>query len=44
VNFGPGEGGEGHKSNESLPADQLADSGRIQLRMVERLLGLSRPA
>ena len=44
VNFGPGEGSEGHKSNESLPADQLADSGRIQLRMVEHLLGLSRPA
>jgi len=44
VNFGPGEGSEGHKSNESLPADQLADSARIQLRMVERLLGLSRSA
>jgi acetylornithine deacetylase/succinyl-diaminopimelate desuccinylase family protein len=44
VNFGPGEGSEGHKSNESLPADQLADSGRIQLRMVEKLLGLKRPA
>ena len=44
VNFGPGEGSEGHKSNESLPADQLADSGRIQLRMVENLLGLNRPA
>lgn len=44
VNFGPGKGSEGHKSNESLPADQLADSGRIQLRMVECLLGLSRPA
>jgi acetylornithine deacetylase/succinyl-diaminopimelate desuccinylase family protein len=44
VNFGPGEGSEGHKSNESLPADQLADSGRIQLQMVETLLGLKRPA
>jgi len=44
VNFGPGEGSEGHKSNESLPADQLAVSARIQLRMVENLLGLSRPA
>jgi succinyl-diaminopimelate desuccinylase len=44
VNFGPGEGNEGHKSNESLPADQLSDSGRIQLRMIERLLGLNRPA
>jgi acetylornithine deacetylase/succinyl-diaminopimelate desuccinylase family protein len=44
VNFGPGEGSEGHKSNESLPADQLADSARIQLRMVENLLGLQRPA
>jgi acetylornithine deacetylase/succinyl-diaminopimelate desuccinylase-like protein len=44
VNFGPGEGGEGHKSNESLPAEQLADSGRIQLRMVENLLGLQRHA
>jgi len=44
VNFGPGEGSEGHKSNESLPADQLAVSARIQLRMVENLLGLNRPA
>jgi succinyl-diaminopimelate desuccinylase len=44
VNFGPGEGSEGHKSNESLPADQLAASARIQLRMVENLLGLNRPA
>lgn len=44
VNFGPGEGSEGHKSNESLPADQLADSARIQLRMVENLLGLNRSA
>jgi acetylornithine deacetylase/succinyl-diaminopimelate desuccinylase family protein len=43
VDFGPGEGSEGHKSNESLPADQLAASGRIQLRMVENLLGLKRP-
>ena len=44
VNFGPGEGHEGHKSNESLPADQLAESGLIQLRMVENLLGLKRRA
>jgi acetylornithine deacetylase/succinyl-diaminopimelate desuccinylase-like protein len=44
VNFGPGEGSEGHKSNESLPADQLAASARIQLCMVENLLGLNRPA
>ncbi len=40
VDFGPGEGNEGHKPNESLPADQLAESARIQLRMVENLLGL----
>jgi acetylornithine deacetylase/succinyl-diaminopimelate desuccinylase family protein len=42
VDFGPGEGKEGHKNNESVPADQLAESGRIQLRMVENLLGLKR--
>ena len=44
VNFGPGEGSQGHKSNESVPADQLADSARIQLQMVANLLGLTRPA
>jgi acetylornithine deacetylase/succinyl-diaminopimelate desuccinylase-like protein len=44
VDFGPGEGSEGHKCDESVPAGQLAESGRIQLRMVERLLGLRRPA
>jgi acetylornithine deacetylase/succinyl-diaminopimelate desuccinylase family protein len=40
VNFGPGEGNEGHKNNESLPVDQLAESALIQLRMVENILGL----
>lgn len=44
VNFGPGEGDQGHMSNESLPTQQLAESARIQLRMVENLLGLRRPA
>lgn len=43
VNFGPGEGHEGHKSNESVPADQLVESAVIQLRLVENLLGLTRP-
>jgi acetylornithine deacetylase/succinyl-diaminopimelate desuccinylase family protein len=44
VDFGPGEGSEGHKANESLPADQLAESALIQLRMVENVVGLTRPA
>ena len=44
VDFGPGEGNEGHKPNESLPADQLTESALIQLRMVETLLGLHRAA
>jgi len=44
VNFGPGEGNEGHKNDESLPADQLAESARIQLHLVENILGLARPA
>jgi succinyl-diaminopimelate desuccinylase len=43
VNFGPGEGNEGHKDNESLPADQLAESAVIQLHMVENILGLKQP-
>ncbi len=44
VDFGPGEGSEGHKANESLPADQLAESALIQIRMVDNLLGLGRSA
>jgi acetylornithine deacetylase/succinyl-diaminopimelate desuccinylase family protein len=40
VDFGPGEGSEGHKANESLPMDQLVDAARIQFRLVEGLLGL----
>lgn len=40
VNFGPGEGNEGHKANESLPVDQLVESAVIQKAMVKELLGL----
>lgn len=40
VNFGPGEGNEGHKANESLPVDQLVQSALIQKAMVMELLGL----
>jgi succinyl-diaminopimelate desuccinylase len=43
VNFGPGEGHEGHKNNESLPVDQLTESALIQLCMIENLLGLNQP-
>lgn len=40
VNFGPGEGNEGHKANESVPVDQLVESAFIQKAMVNELLGL----
>lgn len=40
VNFGPGEGNEGHKANESLPVGQLVESAVIQKAMVAELLGL----
>lgn len=39
VNFGPGEGNEGHKNNESLPIDQLVSSALIQLDLVNRITG-----
>lgn len=39
VNFGPGEGNEGHKSNESTPLDQLLDSALIYRDVAIRLLG-----
>lgn len=44
VNFGPGEGNEGHKTNESVPVDQLMESALIQEAMARALLGLKRPS
>lgn len=40
INFGPGSGAQGHAANESVPIDQMAAAARIQLGVVQRLLGL----
>ncbi|HEY6640942.1 ArgE/DapE family deacylase [Povalibacter sp.] len=39
VNFGPGEGSEGHASNESVSIDSLRSSAMILERMVGALMG-----
>ena len=43
VNFGPGEGSEGHASNESVTLASLRDSARILERMVDALVGFASP-
>jgi tripartite-type tricarboxylate transporter receptor subunit TctC/acetylornithine deacetylase/succinyl-diaminopimelate desuccinylase-like protein len=40
VDFGPGEGSQGHAPNESVPIGQLVDAALIQLDVVRRVLGL----
>jgi len=40
IDFGPGEGHEGHAPNESTPIPQLEQAAQIQLRVLQQLLGL----
>ena len=40
IDFGPGEGHEGHAPNESTPIVQLEQAARIQLKMLQSLLGV----
>ncbi len=40
IDFGPGEGSEGHAPNESTPIAQLEQAARIQLRLLQTLLGV----
>lgn len=40
IDFGPGEGHEGHAPNESTPLDQLVEAAAIQAGVVEKLLGM----
>jgi acetylornithine deacetylase/succinyl-diaminopimelate desuccinylase family protein len=39
INFGPGSGAQGHAANESVPISQMVEAARIQLNVVQRLLG-----
>jgi len=39
IDFGPGEGHEGHAPNESAPIAQLEQAARIQLHVLRELLG-----
>ncbi len=43
LTFGPGSAHDGHAANESVPLADLAPCARIQLAVVEDLLGLARP-
>ncbi len=40
IDFGPGEGSEGHAPNESTPVAQLQQAALIQLRVLQNLLGV----
>lgn len=40
IDFGPGEGHEGHAPNESTPLAQLVEAAAIQVDVVGKLLGL----
>jgi acetylornithine deacetylase/succinyl-diaminopimelate desuccinylase-like protein len=40
IDFGPGEGHEGHAPNESVPLVQVTDAALIQLAAVTALLGV----
>lgn len=39
INFGPGSGAQGHAANESVPIAEMVDAAKIQLEVVQRLLG-----
>ncbi len=38
VNFGAGEGNEGHKDNESINLEQMVESADIQLELIKKVL------
>lgn len=40
IDFGPGEGEQGHAPNESTPILQLEQAARIQLKVLQQLLGV----
>jgi acetylornithine deacetylase/succinyl-diaminopimelate desuccinylase family protein len=40
IDFGPGEGGQGHAPNESIPIAQMIDASLIQFDVVRAVLGL----
>jgi acetylornithine deacetylase/succinyl-diaminopimelate desuccinylase family protein len=40
IDFGPGEGHEGHAPNESTPLAQLEQAAQIQLHVLQSLLGI----
>lgn len=42
IDFGPGEGHEGHAPNESVPLGQVAVAAHVQFAAVERMLGKAR--
>ena len=37
--FGPGDGADSHKPNESVPLAEMAEAALVQLSVIERLLG-----
>ena len=39
INFGPGSGAQGHAANESVPIAEMIEAAKIQLEVVQRLLG-----
>ena len=39
INFGPGSGVQGHAANESVPIAEMIEAAKIQLAVVNRLLG-----
>jgi acetylornithine deacetylase/succinyl-diaminopimelate desuccinylase family protein len=40
INFGPGSGTQGHAANESVPISEMVDAAKIQLAVVQELLGV----
>ena len=40
INFGPGSGAQGHAANESVPISEMVDAAKIQLAVVQGLLGV----
>ena len=39
INFGPGSGAQGHAANESVPIAEMVEAAKIQLEVVQRLIG-----
>src|SRR5207344_416248 len=42
INFGPGSGAQGHAANESVPIAEMVEAAKIQLEVVQRLVGTAR--